>query len=41
MIDAYFRFVGRNYYSAGSADLLQNSRLLGAKLDQKLKTFGV
>ena len=39
MIDAYFRFVGRNYYSAGSADLLQNSRLLGAKLDQKIKDF--
>ena len=39
MIDAYFRFVGRNYYSAGSADMLQNSRLLGAKLDQKIKDF--
>ena len=39
MIDAYFRFVGRNYYSAGSPDLLQNSRLFGAKLDQKIKDF--
>ena len=39
MIDAYFRFVGRNYYSAGSADMLQNSRLLGLKLDQKIKDF--
>lgn len=39
MIDAYFRFVGRNYYSAGSSDMLQNSRLLGAKLDQKIKDF--
>ena len=38
-IDAYFRFVGRNYYSAGSPDMLQNSRQLGAKLDQKLKDF--
>ena len=34
-VDAYFRFVGRNYYSAGSADLLQNSRLLGAKIETK------
>ena len=39
MIDAYFRFVGRNYYSAGSSDLLQNSRQLGAKLDQQIKDF--
>ena len=39
MIDAYFRFVGRNYYSAGSPDLLQNSRQLGFKLDQKIKDF--
>ena len=36
VVDAYFRFVGRNYYSAGSPDLLQNSRQLGAKLDQKV-----
>jgi hypothetical protein len=35
-IDAYFRFVGRNYYSAGSPDMLQNSRQLGAKLEQKI-----
>ena len=34
-VDAYFRFVGRNYYSAGSADLLQNSRLLGTKIETK------
>ena len=39
VFDAYFRFVGRNYYSAGSPDLLQNSRQLGAKLDQKLNDF--
>ena len=39
MIDAYFRFVGRNYYSAGSSDLLQNSRQLGAKLDQQIRDF--
>jgi len=39
MVDAYFRFVGRNYYSAGSPDMLQNSRQLGAKLDQKLNEF--
>lgn len=39
MIDAYFRFVGRNYYSAGSPDLLQNSRQLGAKLEQDIKKF--
>lgn len=39
MIDAYFRFIGRNYYSAGSPDLLQNSRLLGFKLDQKIREF--
>jgi hypothetical protein len=38
-IDAYFRIVGRNYYSAGSPDMLQNSRLLGANLDQKIKDF--
>ena len=38
-IDAYFRFVGRNYYSAGSPDLLQNSRQLGAKLDQDIQDF--
>ena len=36
VVDAYFRFVGRNYYSAGSPDLLQNSRQLGAKLEQKV-----
>ena len=39
MIDAYFRFVGRNYYSAASPDLLQNSRQLGIKLDQTLRDF--
>lgn len=39
MIDAYFRFVGRNFYSAGSPDLLQNSRQLGAKLEQGIKDF--
>ena len=38
-VDAYFRFVGRNYYSAGSPDLLQNSRRLGLKMDKKLKDF--
>ena len=36
-VDAYFRMVGRNYYSAGSPDLLQNSRQLGAKLETKVK----
>ena len=32
-VDAYFRFIGRNYYSAGSPDMLQNSRLLGMKVE--------
>ena len=36
-VDAYFRMVGRNYYSAGSPDMLQNSRLLGAKLETNVK----
>ena len=39
MIDAYFHFVGRNYYSAGSPDMLQNSRQLGVKLDQQIRDF--
>jgi hypothetical protein len=38
-IDAHFRIVGRNYYSAGSPDMLQNSRQLGIDLDQKIKDF--
>jgi len=36
-VEAYFRMVGRNYYSAGSPDMLQNSRLLGAKLETKVR----
>ena len=36
-VEAYFRMVGRNYYSAGSPDMLQNSRLLGAKLETNVK----
>ena len=39
MIDAYFRYVGSNYYSAGSPDLLQNTRLYGFKLEQQIKDF--
>ena len=36
-VDAYFRMVGRNYYSAGSPDLLQNSRQMGAKYEKKIR----
>ncbi|WP_290940544.1 hypothetical protein [Fibrobacter sp.] len=36
-VDAYFRMVGRNYYSAGSPDLLQNSRQMGAKYETKIR----
>jgi hypothetical protein len=38
-VDAFFRFVGRNYYSAGSSDLLQNSRRFGLTVDHKLYDF--
>ncbi len=38
-VDAYFRFVGRDYYSAGSPDLLQNSRQFGAKIEQDIQDF--
>ena len=36
-VDAYFRMVGRNYYSAGSPDLLQNSRQMGAKYEKYIR----
>ena len=36
-VDAYFRMVGRNYYSAGSPDMLQNSRQMGAKYEKKIR----
>ncbi len=36
-VDAYFRMVGRNYYSAGSPDVLQNSRQMGAKYEKKIR----
>lgn len=38
-IEGFFRYVGREYYSAGSPDLLQNTRLLGGNLKQKIFDF--
>lgn len=44
-IEGFFRYVGREYYSAGSPDLLQNTRMIGGNLKQKINdswklTFG-
>lgn len=38
-ISGHVKYVGANYYSAGSPDLLQNSRELYGNLEQKIKEF--
>lgn len=38
-IEGFFRYVGREYYSAGSPDLLQNTRMIGGNLKQKIYEF--
>lgn len=38
-IEGFFRYVGREYYSAGSPDLLQNTRMIGGNLKQKIFDF--
>ena len=38
-IEGFFRYVGREYYSAGSQDLLQNTRMVGGNLKQKITDF--
>jgi len=38
-IEGFFRYVGKEYYSAGSNDLLQNTRKLGGNLRQKIFDF--
>ncbi|MCQ2124234.1 MAG: hypothetical protein MJZ25_08650 [Fibrobacter sp.] len=38
-IEGFFRYVGGEYYSAGSPDLLQNTRRLGGNLKQKISDF--
>ncbi|MCF0224883.1 MAG: hypothetical protein HUK20_11500 [Fibrobacter sp.] len=35
-VEGFFRYVGSGYYSAGSPDLLQNTRLYGANFRQKI-----
>lgn len=35
-IEGFLRYVGREYYSAGSPDLLQNTRMIGGNLKQKI-----
>lgn len=39
IISGHLRYVGANYYSAGSPDLLQNSREAFGNLDQKIFDF--
>lgn len=39
VLSGHVRFVGANYYSAGSPDLLQNSREVFGNLDQKIFDF--
>lgn len=39
VLSGYMRFVGANFYSAGSPDLLQNSREVFGNLDQKIFDF--
>lgn len=39
VISGHLRYVGANYYSAGSPDLLQNSREAFGNLDQKIFDF--
>ncbi|MCF0225705.1 MAG: hypothetical protein HUK20_15675, partial [Fibrobacter sp.] len=38
-IEGYFRYVGAGYFSAGSPDLLQNTRKYGGNLRQKVMEF--
>lgn len=38
-IEGYFRYVGSGYFSAGSPDLLQNTRKYGGNLKQKITDF--
>ncbi len=38
-IEGFFRYVGREYYSSGSPDLLQNTRMIGGNLRQKIFDF--
>lgn len=38
-IEGYFKYVGAGYYSAGSPDMLQNTRLYGGNLKQKITEF--
>lgn len=38
-IEGYFRYVGSGYYSAGSPDMLQNTRRYGGNLKQKIMDF--
>lgn len=38
-IEGFLRYVGKEYYSAGSSDLLQNTRMIGGNLRQKIFDF--
>ncbi|MCQ2105335.1 MAG: right-handed parallel beta-helix repeat-containing protein [Fibrobacter sp.] len=38
-IEGYLRYVGSEYYSAGSPDLLQNSRMVGGNFRQNISDF--
>lgn len=38
-IEGFMRYVGKQYYSAGSPDLQQNSRMVGGNLRQKIFDF--
>ena len=38
-IEGFLRYVGREYFSAGSPDLLQNTRMIGGNLKQKIYDF--
>lgn len=38
-IEGFFRYVGREYYSAGSPDMLQNTRMIGGNLKQRIFDF--
>ena len=38
-IEGYLRYVGREYYSAGSPDLLQNTRMIGGNLKHSFYDF--
>lgn len=38
-IEGFMRYVGKEYYSAGSPDLQQNSRMVGGNLRQKIFDF--